>query len=136
MLVCGQVNPPPLDSSYNGVFFGENDDMMTKANSLRGIPLQVEHNPKCKIGEVLSGWIAPNGSMYALAEIHTSNISGAVTAAAIERGKFKDFSLGYKATMHRNPDTGQLQVKNKDIFELSIVKKGAREGCHIEIKER
>lgn len=136
MLVCGQVNPPPLDSNYNGVFFGENDNMVQKARDMKGIPLQLEHNPNCKIGEVVSGWIAPNGSMYALAEIHTSNISGAVTAAAIDKGKFKEFSLGYKAVMERDPKTGGIRVKDKNIMELSIVKKGAREGCCIELKER
>lgn len=136
MFVCGQVNPPPLGEGYNGVYFGESDNMQDKATRLRGIPLQVEHNPNCKIGEVVCGWIADNGSMYALAEIHTSNFSGAVTAAAIDKGRFGEFSLGYKAQMERDPCTGKIKVGNKDIMELSIVKKGARDGCQIVMKER
>ncbi len=137
MLVCGQVNPPPLGDGYNGFYFSESDDLAGKAKTLKGTPLRVEHNDKTHVGQVLQGWTdASTGAMWALAEIDTSNLPGAVTAAAVERGVFGEFSLGYTAKMNRNIITGKLNVQDKQIMELSIVKKGAREGCLIQAKER
>ena len=104
MLVCGQVNPPPLGMDYNGVYLGVNDDMESKASSLKGIPLCVEHNPDIKVGKVISGWTdKTSGAIWALAEINTDELPGAVTAAAIEKGRFNEFSLGYKTKMYRDP---------------------------------
>lgn len=137
MLVCGQVNPPALSEEYNGVYFGEKDNMHEKAARLKGIPLQVEHDSGIRVGEVISGWIdKSSGALWALAEINTSHVKGAVTAAAVENGNFKDFSLGYKAKMQRDPLSGKIKVGEKNIIELSIVKKGARDGCHISHQER
>jgi len=136
MLVCGQVNPPPLGPGYNGTYWGVNDDMEGKAKALRGIPLRVEHNSNVKVGEVISGWTDKSGAMWALAEINTGYLPGAVTAAAVEKGRFKEFSLGYKSQLYVDEPSGKLMVGNKNILELSIVKNGAREGCQIAFKER
>ena len=68
--------------------------------------------------------------MFALAEIDTTNLHGAVTAQAVERGKLAQFSLGYVAQMKRSSN-GSIQVGEKNIVELSIVKVGAHTGCDI-----
>ena len=84
MLICGQVNPPPLGADYNGFYFSESDDVAGKARNLRGTPLRVEHNDKTHVGEVLQGWTdSSTGAMWALAEINTKNLGGAITAAAV-----------------------------------------------------
>ena len=137
MLLCGQVNPPPLGSDYNGFYFSESDNLAEKARSLKGTPLRVEHNDKTHVGQVLQGWTdSSTGAMWALAEIDTSYLGGAVTAAAVEQGLYGEFSLGYKALMKKNKDTGELDVFKKEIIELSIVRKGARENCKIWSNER
>jgi phage head maturation protease len=136
MLVCGKVNPPAKNAEYNGVYFGGKDNMKEKAETLKGLPLQVEHNSNCQVGKVISGWIGGDGSMYALAEINTKQLPGAMTAAAIDRGNFREFSLGYKATMQRDSSSGKLLVTDKNIMEVSIVKKGALDGCCIMKYER
>ena len=137
MLVCGQVNPPPIGGDYNGFYFSENDDLAGKARNLKGTPLRVEHNDKTHVGQVLQGWTdSSTGAMWALAEIDITNLGGAVTAAAVERGLFGEFSLGYTAKMQKNSKTGAIDVQGKNIHELSIVKKGARPGCGIEKNER
>jgi len=135
MLVCGQVNPPPVEE--NGVYFSVQDNFEDKAKALQGLPLRVEHNSKCHVGKVISGWVCPsNGSMWALAEIDTKQFGGAVAAAAVEKGCFKEFSLGYKTKMEWNPADRTIECKKKEILELSIVKKGARDGCQILYKEK
>lgn len=139
MLVCGQVNPPPVNvgQCYNGVYFSEKDNFEEKAKTLRGLPLQLEHDSDVCVGNVISGWVDKNsGAMWALAEINTGKMTGAFTAAALDKGKFSEFSLGYKTKMNQNPLTGKIHVGSKNIHELSIVKKGAREGCHIVCRER
>jgi len=131
MLVCGQVNPPPVNSQgYSGVYFSEKDDMKGKAQALRGTPLRVEHDEKKLVGKVLNGWTDSSGAMWALAEIDTRNMSGAMTAAAVQRGNLGEFSLGYVTKMQRET-AGGVSVHEKRILELSIVKKGARDGCQI-----
>ena len=132
MLVCGQVNPPPVSSeNYHGVFFSDKDDLAGKAKELKGTPLRVEHNHGVHVGQVLGGWTDAKGAMWALAEIETSHIKGAMTAAAVERGQLGEISLGYVTKMRR-AGNGGVSVDEKRIIELSIVKKGARDGCRIE----
>ena len=134
MLVCGQVNPPPVSSTgYSGVYFSEKDDMQGKAKALKGTPLRVEHDDKMHVGRVLNGWTdATTGAMWALAEIDTQQLGGAMTAAAVEKGHFGEFSLGYVTKMQRNGEG--VNATDKRIVELSIVKKGAREGCKIHMR--
>ena len=133
MLVCGQVNPPPVSSeNYHGVYFSDKDNMEEKARGLRGTPLRVEHDNKVLVGQVLNGWTDAKGAMWALAEINTGHIRGAMTAAAVQGGQLGEFSLGYVTKMERAANGG-VSVHEKRILELSIVKKGARDGCHIEM---
>ena len=42
----------------------------------------------------------------------------------------KDLSLGYKVEMSKSP-AGHLRASNKRVVEVSLVKTGAREKCHI-----
>ena len=133
MLVCGQINPPPITApEYVGMYFSTKDDLPAKVKSLSGIPLRVEHNGTIQVGHVLQGWTdSATGSAWALAEIDVSSVPGAVTAAAISQGAFGEFSLGYSSKVRRNPDTGRLEASDKHIVELSVVKHGARPGCKI-----
>jgi hypothetical protein len=131
MLVCGRVNPPPVsDEDYNGVYFSTKDNVQAKVQALRGAPLRVEHNTA--VGKVLNGWTDAQGGMWALAEIDTRSLSGAVTAAAVEKGRLAEFSLGYVTRMEQAG--GRICVGDKCIRELSIVRKGAHDGCTIEAK--
>lgn len=123
MLICGEINPPPVSSEgYHGVYFSDKDDVKGKASALKGTPLRVEHNHSIHVGEILQGWTDERGAMWALAEIDTTQPHGAVVAAAVQRGNMGGFSLGYKTNM---------QSKQKRIMELSIVKAGAHPSCRI-----
>jgi hypothetical protein len=133
MLICGQVNPAPIqDSDYHGVYFASRDDLEGKTRRLSGTPLRVEHNGTLHVGQVLQGWMDKStGTAWALAEIDVSSVQGALTAAAVQQGAFKEFSLGYSSKIRRNPQTGKLEASEKEINELSIVKSGARPNCVI-----
>jgi hypothetical protein len=136
MLVCGCINPPPIeDPDYRGVYFSANDNMKTTASTLGGTPLLVEHSTK-KIGSIVSAWTAANGSMFALAEIDDRRPGGALAAEFVKCGKLGEFSLGYTARMTKCRQTGVFKPASKQIHELSLVKKGARPGCFITNFER
>jgi hypothetical protein len=133
MLICGQVNPAPIqDDDYRGVYFAARDDLEGKARRLQGTPLRVEHAGTLHVGQVLQGWVDKGtGAAWALAEIDVSSVHGALTAAAVQQGAFREFSLGYSSKIQRNPATGRLEASDKEIKELSIVKSGARPNCVI-----
>ena len=132
MLVCGEINPPPVCSEgYEGVFMSDKDDMQGKASRLKGTPLRVEHNNNILVGEVLQGWTDARGAMWALAEIDVSKPHGAMTAAAVQQGSLGGFSLGYLSKLKRDTHTGRYKAEDKRIVELSIVKKGAHNSCTI-----
>ena len=133
MLICGQVNPAPIqDDDYRGVYFAARDDLEGKTQRLRGTPLRVEHAGTLHVGQVLQGWVDKRtGAAWALAEIDVSSVHGALTAAAVQQGAFREFSLGYSSKIQRNPTTGRLEASDKEIKELSIVKSGARPNCMI-----
>ena len=132
MLVCGEINPPPVASDgYFGVYFSDKDDMSGKAKALKGTPLRVEHNLGIHVGEILQAWTTDRGAMWALAEIDTSKPHGAVTAAAVEMGNLGGFSLGYTSKLQRDALTGRIKGGEKRILELSIVKSGAHASCTI-----
>jgi hypothetical protein len=137
MLVCGEINPPPVSSDgYYGVYFSDKDDMSGKAKALKGTPLRVEHNLGIHVGEILQAWTTDGGAMWALAEIDVSKPQGAMTAAAVERGNFGGFSLGYTSKMQRDAATGRMRGGEKKIHEVSIVKEGAHKSCTISARSR
>lgn len=133
MLICGIVNPEPVsEEGYKGVYLSVADNVEAKAAGLKGTPLRVEHNHATHVGQVLQGWVDKgSGKMWALAEMDVRSVPGAIAAAAVERGAFGEFSLGYDARIRRNPDTKRLEASDKQIRELSLVRTGARPGCQI-----
>ena len=133
MIVAGVVNPPPIaDEAYAGIYLSQRDDVPRMARSLAGAPLRVEHSDGALVGRVLNGWTdAGTGALWALAELDVSHMAGALAAAAIERGTFREFSLGYTSRVGPNPATGRIEARDKRVVELSIVKTGARPGCTI-----
>lgn len=68
--------------------------------------------------------------MDVLMEINDSHLEGALGKEFIVRGICPELSLGYNVTMSKSP-AGFLRASNKRVVELSIVRKGARDGCFI-----
>ena len=114
-----------------------------------GIPVKVEHRG-IDVGQVVSAWVhqvisfifmeiifmkinfvSKQGRMDVVMEINdTSSIEGALGKEFIKRGICPELSLGYHVTMSKSP-AGFLRASNKKVVELSIVRKGARDGCFI-----
>lgn len=129
MLVFGTANPVPYGGSdYNGVFLTDSD-MDKMIPEMRGIPVKVEHKG-VDVGKVVSAW-RHDGRMDLLFELdEKSCIEAALAKEFIKDGWCKDLSLGYKVNMSAS-NNGHVYATNKKIVEVSIVKQGARENCHI-----
>ncbi len=63
-------------------------------------------------------------------EIDPSTLNGRFGEEFVKSGMCKDLSLGYNVQMSRSAN-GKLFAGNKKVVEISLVRKGARENCHI-----
>lgn len=128
MLVYGTANPVPYGTEdYNGLFL-TSSDMDGMIPNMSGIPVKLEHKG-VDIGRVVSAW-RHEGRMDILLEIERNQIEGCLAKEFVQGGLCRDLSLGYKVSMSASSN-GQLQASKKKVVEVSIVKQGAREDCHI-----
>jgi hypothetical protein len=82
------------------------------------------------VGQVLSAW-QHDGRLDIVMDVDERNLESALINEFVRNGKCKELSLGYKVCMSAGED-GLLQSTGiKDIMEVSIVLKGAREDCYI-----
>lgn len=129
-LAWGIANPAGEEDSYNGLHLKANEiDSIVEAKKLVGLPVKIEHKG-VSIGKVVSAFKDHQNQLNCVFEVDTSELEGAIAQRWIEDNVAKDLSLGYVVNIDQtNPD--RLQAGAKKILEVSIVKKGAREGCHI-----
>lgn len=128
MLVYGTANPVPYgDESYTGLYLTD-QDMDGMVPHMAGVPIKIEHKG-ADVGHVVSAW-RHEGRMDILFEIGAQDIESCLAKEFIHGGFCKDLSLGYKVSMSANSH-GKLVAAHKRVVEVSIVKKGARDNCHI-----
>eukprot|EP00961_Rhodomonas_salina_P138395 1861441-Rhodomonas_salina.5 len=127
MLVWGTANPEGLPYEYNGFFFREHE-LLDAVSSMINIPVKIEHKGD-NVGKVVSAWIN-NGKMDLLLDVDQRILEGSVISKLIKTGSCKDLSLGYTVQMSASKDGPNL-ISNKKITEVSLVRKGARDKCHI-----
>ena len=118
----------PLEEAGSGSVFVNEADV--DKLDLKGKKLKLEHQ-KAHYGEVVDCWAAtcPNDKkrkLYVLAKTDDS-FAGRRCDKLLAEGQLKELSLGHRADV----DMKTLTAINKRAMELSIVQKGAKEGCHI-----
>jgi hypothetical protein len=117
------------NDNYNGLYLTQGDiDDIVSSDSLRGLPVKVEHKG-IDIGKVLSVW-KNNGKLDMLVEVDRRSMEGDITSRFVREGITQDFSLGYTVNLTQSA-CGKVVPAKKVVTEVSIVKKGAREHCHI-----
>lgn len=127
MLIWGTANPVGLDESYNGYFLKQSDIQHSLRN-ISGMPVKIEHKG-IHVGKVVSGW-ENQGKMDLLIDIDESVAEGSVVSALVKYGVCSELSLGYTVQMQAS-DIGEDIAKSKNISEVSLVRKGARNDCKI-----
>lgn len=129
MLVHGTCNPVGESDAYSGVYLRADEiARIVKGNELVGKPVLLEHDGD-SVGKVVSAW-EYDGQLDVLVDIPTDEVWGSIASACVAANCLRDFSLGYKVQMSGARGAG-MTVGEKQIVEVSLVKKGAREHCHI-----
>jgi hypothetical protein len=131
-IAVGICHPKGENSEYDGFFYKENE-FKKLASQLHGKPIYYEHDENCKVGSIISAWsgIGKNNDkeMYVMFDLDTNTLPGILADKMIEDEHIYDLSLGHKVTVENSE--GSEKVIDKEAFEVSICKKGARPNTHI-----
>lgn len=95
-----------------------------------GKPVKVEHcGPD--VGMVVHAWKNSARGLDCILQIdNTKSLDGAIIASLINEKYAQDLSLGYRVRMDMSNTTAGAALE-KEIVEVSIVKRGLRPHCHI-----
>ena len=129
MLLLGTCNPRGERATYNGLYYTENElAAMVSSGALCGVPIKTEHTG-ASLGTVVSGFLDDSGALQCVMEVDESTVEGCIASGFVRDGVAADLSLGYTVDVQHTQD--RLKAGEKKMLEISIVRKGAREGCHI-----
>jgi hypothetical protein len=129
MLLRGVCNPTGETDSYNGLYMTKSElSRVVSENKMRGIPVKTEHAGS-EVGEVVTSFLDAQGNLHCVLEINKQTVAASLAQGFVRDGLALDLSLGYTVDIQNTQNT--LQAKEKKIVEVSIVRKGARQGCHI-----
>eukprot|EP00960_Hanusia_phi_P065502 766114-Hanusia_phi.AAC.8 len=138
LLICGIANPRGEGDDYNGLHLKDSEiDEVVQAREMIGLPVKIEHKG-IGIGTVVSAFKDGDGRLNCVMEINRDEVEGAIAQEWIHDSTASELSLGYVVDIEQS-DPAVLQAVSgkplragrKKILEVSIVRKGAREGCRI-----
>lgn len=133
--MLGTANPSGEAATYNGLYFRQDElASMVGSRALRGVPVKAEHTGRA-IGTVVSAFLDSSGALQCVLELDDS-VEGAIAGGLVRDGIAADLSMGYAVDVQQSGATGtgtegRLVAGQKRTLEVSLVRKGAREGCHI-----
>jgi hypothetical protein len=129
MLLMGVCNPTGEEDSYNGLYMTQTELARVVSDSkMRGIPVKTEHAGS-EVGRVLTSFLDAKGNLNCVMELSQTSLASCLAQGFVRDGLALDLSLGYTVDI-QNTDNN-LQAMEKKIVEVSLVRKGARSGCHI-----
>jgi hypothetical protein len=129
MLLVGVCNPTGEADTYNGLYMTQAELARVVSDSkMRGIPVKTEHSGS-EVGRVLTSFLDADGKLNCVMELSKSSLPACLAQGFVRDGLALDLSLGYTVDI-QNTDNN-LQAIEKKIVEVSLVRKGARKGCHI-----
>lgn len=129
MLIVGICNPCGEDDAYNGLYLTKHEiAALVHEKKLLHTPIKTEH-AGASIGTVVSAHVTDSGKLQCVMELDEQHAAGAVVRGFIRDGLAPELSLGYVVDVTHS--SNRLQAGAKRVLEISVVKKGAREGCYI-----
>jgi len=129
MLVVGVCNPAGEADGYNGLYMTQVElRRVVREGLMQDLPVMTEHSGSA-VGSVISSFIDEGGQLNCVMELETDSLPAELTREFIRKGIAADLSLGYTVDIKNHDDA--LHAAAKNIIEVSIVRKGARAGCHI-----
>ena len=129
MLVLGVCNPKGESNAYNGLYLRDSEiQRMVEQKSLHGLPVRTEHG-NGDIGTIVSTFLRDDGSLQCLLALQNRDLHDQIAQGFVRDGVALELSLGYSVDIQQSQN--KLQAVQKNVLEVSLVKKGARHGCHI-----
>ena len=129
MLLMGICNPTGEKDTYNGLYMTESElSRVVHDSKMRGIPVKTEHAGS-EVGRVLTSFLDANGNLNCIMELSKSSLPACLAQGFVRDGLALDLSLGYTVDIQNTENN--LQAMQKKIVEVSLVRNGARRGCHI-----
>jgi phage head maturation protease len=126
MLIAGVCNPQGECSGYNGLYL-TGEELVDLAATMRGTPVKAEHTGAV-LGTVVSGYVASDGALNCVVRLDET-LEGEIVRGLVRDGVAADFSLGYNVDVAQSDK--RLVAGKKTLLEVSVVRRGARQGCHI-----
>ena len=129
MLIMGICNPRGEDLNYNGLYLTQQElNELASGQELLNLPVKTEHSG-ANIGHIVSAYINPDNQLQCVMELDNTKNTGAVVGGFIRDGLALELSLGYVVDVTHSKE--KLRAGEKRVLEVSVVKKGARDGCYI-----
>ena len=129
MLLVGVCNPAGEDDTYNGLYMTQSElARVVSGSKMRGIPVKTEHAGS-EVGRVLTSFLDADGNLNCVMELGKTSLPACLAQGFVRDGLALDLSLGYTVDIQNTENN--LQAMQKKIVEVSLVRKGARSGCHI-----
>jgi hypothetical protein len=130
-LLLGVCNPRGESNTYNGLYFTRAELMeIVHTRSLCGTPVKIEHSG-APVGEIISAYLDDSEALNCVMHIPEDNYRADILAGFVRDGVALDLSMGYTIDVrHAQNRTGYVAGR-KNTVEVSVVRKGARDGCHI-----
>lgn len=134
MFVIGTCNPRGESNTYNGLYLTDAEiENVVKDKKMQGIPVKSEHCG-ATVGTVISSFLNENRELKCLLEIENKSVEGSLAEGFVWDNIAQDLSLGYVVDVQQSGS--RLKAGQKQILEVSLVRQGARKGCHITTCER
>ena len=138
MLVTGCANPAGESAAdgYNGLYFTDAElQAIVGERKMHGCPVKAEHGG-AELGRVVSSYVDGAGRLQCVMHIDERSVEGAIAAGLVRDGIAKELSLGYSVDVAHSAEGGRgLQAQTKQILEVSLVRKGARDACFVLVYE-
>ena len=130
MYVWGTANPEGLADGYTGLFLTTKDiESVVRDNSMDGLPVKIEHKG-VDVGRVVTAW-HNDGKLDILLEVDEKIFEGNCVSRFVRNQVCTDLSIGYNVSLQFSESTQKYETLKKTFNEISIVRSGARERCHI-----
>ena len=128
MLVFGTCSPGESDL-HTGVYLRKSEiPGLIESNALLGKPIHIEHSGR-PVGNIVSAW-QYGDRLDCVFRIGDDSVDSIFAQEFIKNRKCPELSLSYSVNMQHSKD-GLLSGGAKEMVEVSIVRKGARDNCHI-----
>lgn len=128
MLVFGTCSPAE-SNSHTGVYLRKNDiSSLVQTGALLELPVKIEHMGT-PVGRIVSAW-EHGDRLDCVFRLNNDSIDSIAAQEFVKNRRCPELSLSYSVTMQHSKD-GLLSGAGKEMIEVSLVRNGARENCHI-----